>query len=147
MANFELTPVLNANTGKYEIINFDALLESVKKYISERHIEELTNEAEYKDLKAIRTEIRARKELIKDVRIQANELFFGTFNEQAKTIESLLNEEDEHLRKLKEAWEEENNNKLAKPKLIRITVKTYDPEVAKRIKDTAIMCNAEVEVK
>lgn len=146
MAKFELTPVVNESTGKYEIANFNEVLESARNYIKEHHFEKVENAEEFKALKETRTEIRMRQDLIKEVRLQTSELLLGKFNEQAKTLEKMLGEEDALLRALKEKWEEENG-KIAKPKAFKLTIKTYDEKVFNKIKDLALKLGAEVEVK
>lgn len=146
MAKFELTPVVNDSTGKYEIANFNEVLESARNYIKEHHFEKVESALEFKELKDARTEIRMRQDLIKEVRLQTSELLLGTFNEQAKTLEKMLGEEDAHLKALKEKWEAENG-KVAKPKAYRLAIKTYDEKVFNKIKDMALKLGAEVEVK
>lgn len=146
MAKFELTPVVNKETGKYELANFNEVLESARNYIKEHHFEEINNALDYSGVKEARTEIRARQDLIKEVRLRANELILGTFNEQAKTLEKLLGEEDAHLKALKEKWEAESG-KIAKPKAFKMTIKTFDEKAFEKIRAFAIKLNAEVEVK
>ena len=147
MAKFELTPVLNVNTGTYEITNYEDVLASVRKFIAENHFETINNDLEYGDVKEIRKDIRKKKELITNARLQINELLLGTFNKEAKELEDLLEEEDKHLKSIKEKWEVEMNNKVARPKMIKVIAKTYDMETAMKIKNYALMLGAEIEVK
>lgn len=146
MAKFALTPVVNETTGKYEIEHFDEVLANAKKFIEEHHFEKIETALDFKDLKEARTEIRSRQDLIKEVRLRTSELLLGTFNEQAKTLEKLLADEDANLKALKEEWEA-NNGKVARPKLFKVTVKTYDEAMAKKIERYALSLGAEVEVK
>ncbi len=147
---FALTPVLDNDTGKYVIDHFDAVLQTVKEYIdaAANAIAQIADPETLRLAKDSRTEIRKKKEAIKDARIQINALLLGQFNEQLKTIEGMLDEADKSLKAKIDAYNEETKGPQAtKPKVMTLTVKGYDAKAIEKVKKLALSLGLQAEVK
>lgn len=144
--SYGLVPVISKDTGKYVLEHYDEVLESCKKFIEENDFVEV-NEDNYKALKEARTEIRSRQDAIKDARIQINEMLLGDFNAQLKELETLLKNADEKLKGMKDEFDKNSKNTIAKPTVIKLVVKSYDAKVIEKIKAAALKAGCEVEVK
>ena len=69
----------------------------------------------------------------------------GTFEEQAKSIEKMLDAFDKECKEEKEKWLEATQNKSKKPTLIKLEIKSYDEKVIEKIKNYALKLGAEVK--
>jgi len=143
--DFEITPVLNAGTGSYEITNYDKLLESATKYVNDilaKHTHDIADLNMFSDTKKDRTDLRKNLDAIKKTRLQVNDLYFGTFNRQLKDIEKLINDADKTLKEQVDKWNEENPKedkaKVVEPKTYTLTITTFDEKILNVVKDFAI---------
>lgn len=146
---FELVPVLNKETGKYVVGNFDYIKSVVADFIEREvnRIETITDEVEFKDVKATRTDIRKKKEAITQARININALLLGEFNEQLKEVESMLDNADKALKAKVDTYNEVVKGKDNKPKVITLIVKSYDEKAIEKVKACALASGCTAEVK
>ena len=135
--------IYNEEKKQYEIEEYSKALENCKKFIKDNaHLDlVIQNEDDKKIIKNSRTEIRKKNNEIATLRKDLNEIVMGNFNEQAKQLEQELKDADEKLKSKLDTYE----NKLDKPKIITITIKSYDESKIKQIKDLAIKLNMEVK--
>lgn len=145
---FELVPVYDKETGIYTINNFDNCKAIVQEFIANCHLDlVITNEADYKDVKATRTDIRKKKETVSTARKQIKEMLVGTFENQLKEIETMLGDADAVLKEKVDAYETEVKNKIAKQKIITLTIKGYDLKKVEKVKEYAIKQGLEAAIK
>lgn len=145
---FELVPVYDKDSGTYVINNFEKCKSVVQAFITECHLDlVITSEEDFKGVKATRTNIRKKKETVATARKQIKEMLVGTFEAQLKEIETMLGEADTKLKVKVDAWEAENKNKAAAPKIITLTIKGYDLKKIEKIKESAIKQNLEAVIK
>lgn len=147
---FDLIPVLELNTKTYQIERFDEVKAACEMFIQDKISEldlSVLEDYTFKDVKAVRTEIRKKQEQIKKVRIDCNFIAMGTFNDQAKTLETMLKEADDTLRDYVSTYEKEVQGKLDKPLKITLTVKGYDVKKIEKVREFAIKQGLEVAIK
>lgn len=145
---FELVPVYDKDTGAYVISNFEKCKGIVQTFIKDCHLDMvITDEADFKEIKATRTNIRKKKETISTARKQIKEMLVGTFEAQLKELETLLGDADLKLKEKVDTWEAENKNKVAAPKVITLTIKGYDLKKIEKIKESAIKQGLEAVIK
>lgn len=146
---FELVPVLDAETGKYTVKSF----ENVKKIVSDfveretHRVVAIQDDLTLKEVKATRTDIRKKKEMISQARIHINTLLLGEFNSQLKEIETMLDSADKALKEKVDTYNEEVKGKENKPKLTTLIVKGYDVKAIEKVKAYAMKNGLTAEVK
>lgn len=146
---FELVPVLDAETGKYTVKSF----ENVKKIVSDfveretHRVIAIQDDLTLKEVKATRTDIRKKKEMISQARIHINSLLLGEFNSQLKEIETMLDSADKALKEKVDTYNEEVKGKENKPKLTTLIVKGYDVKAIEKVKAYAMKNGLTAEVK
>lgn len=137
--DFEITPVLNAGTGRYEISNYEKVKESATKYIQDilsKHTHEITDKDMLKSVKDDRTEIRKQGDDIKKARLQINDLLLGTFNSQLKELEKIIKDADGVLKAQVDTYVEKT--KPVEPKVYSLTITSFDEKLINVVKDFAI---------
>ena len=145
---FELVPVYDKEAGVYKINDFEGCKQIVQEFIDGCHVDVvITNEADYKDAKSTRTDIRKKKDTVATARKQIKEMLVGTFENQLKEIETMLGDADTVLKEKVDAWERENKNKVASPSKITLTVKGYDMKKIEKVRDFALKQGLEVAIK
>lgn len=145
---FELVPVYDKETGIYTINDFEGCKSIVQEFIDGCHLDlVITSEADFKDVKATRTDIRKKKETVATARKQIKEMLVGTFENQLKEIESMLGDADAKLKEKVDVWEKENKNKVVKPSVITLNVKGYDMKKIEKVRDFALKQGLEVAIK
>ena len=97
---FSLTPILNEN-GEYSIKRYQEVEIACQNFIKERTISEVKNDDDLKALKEYRKEIRKKKDNISKTRKN----LVKVFSYQFLSLEKMLNEADESMKKLKEEYE------------------------------------------
>lgn len=146
---FELVPVLDAETGKYTVKSF----ENVKKIVSDfveretHRVIAIQDDLTLKEVKATRTDIRKKKEMISQARIHINSLLLGEFNSQLKEIETMLDTADKALKEKVDTYNEEVKGKENKPKVTTLIVKGYDVKAIEKVKAYAMKNGLTAEVK
>lgn len=147
---FDLVPVIDDATGNYVIKDYDSVLRIVNEYV-EKAVNEnanVTDDVTFKHCKDTRTDIRKHKDVITQARIHINALLLGQFNEQLKTIETLLDATDKALKAKVDAYNTDVKGKVdLKPKVITLTVKGYDAKAINKVKDLAVKLGLNAEVK
>lgn len=147
---YDLVPILEQETKTFQIQKFDEVKGACENFINENlekvNLETFDKET-YGDVKKIRTAIRKKQEQVKEVRLNCNEIAMGTFNEQAKTLESMLKETDDKLKAYVDKYEKEIEGKLPKPAKITLTVKGYDMKKIEKVRDFALKQGLEVAIK
>lgn len=93
----------------------------------------VSNDEDLKVIKQFRTEIRKRNDAIKDGRLTINQMYFGTFNNQAKDLEKLLQDYDLKLKEKVEKYNEEFKGQI-KAKKFKIIIETTDPRQVEKLK-------------
>lgn len=146
---FELEPVLNDSTGHYVVKDFD----NVRKIVSDFIIREvnsvlaITDDVALKSVKALRTDIRKKKDAITKARLNINALLLGDFNAQLKLIEEALDKADKSLKEKVDTYNEETKGKDNKPRVITLVVKCYDEKIIEKVKEFALKNGCTAEVK
>lgn len=143
---YEITPILDKE-NKYVIQNYDKVIESATAFIKENEFTKCENGDELSLIKKSRTLIRSKKDAITRARININNSLLGTFNEQLKELETMLNNADINLKRLKDNYEEEQNNINKKPAKLTLIVKSYDLKTIEKIKTYALKLGAEIGEK
>ena len=147
---YDLVPILEQETKTFQIQKFDEVKGACENFINENlekvNLETFDKET-YGDVKKIRTAIRKKQEQVKEVRLNCNEIAMGTFNEQAKTLESMLKETDDKLKAYVDKYEKEIEGKLPKPAKITLTIKGYDMKKIEKVRDFALKQGLEVAIK
>ena len=146
---FELNPVLDSETGNYIVNNFDVAKKIVADFI-EREVNsvvEITDDIVFSSAKKIRTDIRKRKDMITQARIQINALLLGKFNEQLKEIETMLDTADKDLKAKVDKYNLETKGKDNKPKVITLVCKGYNIKEIEKVKEFALKHGLTAEVK
>ena len=85
------------------------------------------------------------KDLVSSVRKGIIKSTMGRFEDQAKSIEKMLDAYDKECKEEKEKWLEKTQNKSKKPTLIKLEIKSYDEKVIEKIKNYALKLGAEVK--
>ena len=129
--------------GQYSVQKFDEQLELAKNFIKENAKTNLViqSEDDLKSVKKSRTVINAKLKEIEDKRKALNEAVMGRYNNESKTIEKLFKETYENLTNKINEYEE----KLGKPKILTLIIKTYDQKVIDKIRKYASGLDCEVK--
>ena len=146
---FELTPVLDSETGNYVVSNYDVAKQVVADFI-EREVNaivEVNDDLAYASVKRIRTDIRKRKDMITQARIHINALLLGKFNEQLKEIEGMLDTADKTLKAKVDKYSTEVKGKDNKPKVITLVCKGYNAKTIEKVREYALKHGLTAEVK
>lgn len=147
---YDIVPVLEKETNTYLIQKFDEVKSSCEEFINERldtvNLEKY-DELTFKNVKEIRTEIRNRQDLVARARINCNQIAMGTFNEQAKTLETMLKEADTKLKTYVDTYNTEVVGKLKSPAKITLTVKGFDMKLIEKVKQFALKQGLEAIIK
>lgn len=124
--------------GAYAIAEFDKVVEDCKAFIErEGNISlVISNDNDKKIAKLSRTAIRKKKDEIASLRKDLNLAVMGAFNEQAKTLESLLDEADATLKEHITAYE--NAGKPEEPPVFKCTISSYDEKAIEKVKAYAL---------
>lgn len=146
---FELVPVLDETTGKYVVKGFDNVKEIVRDFVEREvnRVKVIEDDIAFKDVKATRTDIRKKKDAIKDARLHINALLLGDFNAQLKEIETMLDGADVALKEKVDAYNEAVKGKDNKPKVITLVIKGFDMVAINKLKESALKCGCTAEVK
>lgn len=135
--SFSLTPVINTKTKTMELEKYSEVLDACKKYVATIPNDLVIENAD--DLKAVkkfRAEIGNKKKDITSVRLQANNMYLGVFNEQTKTIETILNEKWTLLgEKVKEYTESQKEEEpvVVEQKVFKATISTTDEKAFNKV--------------
>lgn len=146
---FELVPVLDKETGKYVVQDFDEVKKIVQDF-TEREVGRvvtISDDLDLKTVKGTRTDIRKKKDAITQARLHINALLLGDFNSQLKEIETMLDEADKTLKGKVDAYNEEVKGKDIKPKVVTLVVKSYDPKTIDKVREFALKHGCLAEVK
>lgn len=146
---FELVPVLDEETGIYKVKNFEDAKAIVVEYLDENVGKLIEKPENYtiNDIKAMRTEIRKKKDAITQARINTNALLLGTFNSQLKEIETTLDSADKKLKERVDAYNLMVKGNDVKPKIITLVVKGYDAKAIEKVRNIALQNGLSAEVK
>lgn len=141
------------------IQDYEKYVALVNAYLDERHVFEITDDESKKKAKKIRAEINADIEKLKRGRIDGLKWLIGTFEEQVKNFESLLDTRQKAFGVAIKKYEDEQKAAEAaaigltggpvnvSAKTITITVKTTDPKVVEKIKKIALDNNCSIAIK
>ena len=138
---FDLVPVLEEGTKRYQVKDFDEVLEACKGFISDQ-LDSLIldgdiRQVSYAEIKKARTSIRNKKALIESARKNLMKLALTEFETQMKTLEILLSETDDQLKEIVDKYDTEVLGKTKAPSKITLTIKGYDVQVIEKIKKYA----------
>lgn len=146
---FSLTPILNEN-GEYSLIRYQEVEVACQNYINERTISEINNDDDLKALKVCRKEIRKKKDNISKTRKN----LVKVFSYQFLSLEKMLNEADEKMKKLKEEYElslqenQEQEELQQHTKTIVFKLNYSNEETLEKIKQIAVEEHCEIiEIK
>lgn len=154
---FDIIPVQDEKTKVYSIKNYEELFKRVENWTKENSpIGKINSQEDYdfylKDKpknkeSALSQRVVAKniKDLVSSVRKGIIKSTMGTFEEQAKSIEKMLDAYDKECKEEKEKWLEKTQNKTKKPTLIKLEIKSYDEKVIEKIKNYALKLGAEVK--
>lgn len=144
---FSLSPILT-DEKVIVIKDFEENKKVVIDYIEGKTlIEKIEDDETNKAVKADRTEIRKKLDLIKQARISIVKLYTGQFETQLKELEKLLSEGDSKLKALVDAYAlSKKVNEPPKPKAFTLTVKGYDEKAINKIRDAAIKAGLSAEL-
>lgn len=124
-------------TKNFEIEKFDATKEAYKKWLKdELHCETITtikidDDEMYKSIYQERTKLRKEIDHLKNDKKVINSIILGKFNDQAKEIIDMLEEEDEKVTANLETYK-------PKPVTYELKVKTKDLALYTKLKEYAI---------
>jgi len=146
---FEITPVLDTETSKYVIQNFEAVKVGCQEFIKEYGYQELviTTDLDYEKVADGRTVIRKKIDAISSARKNVNELVLGEFNAQLKELEKMLKEADDISKEKVHVFDEEVKGKVSKPKVITLTVKSLDMKAIEKVKAFALKSGCQADIK
>jgi predicted DNA-binding protein YlxM (UPF0122 family) len=146
---FELTPVLDSETGNYVVNDYNVAKEIVADFIEREvnSITEINDELTFSSVKKTRTDIRKRKDMITQARLQINALLLGKFNEQLKEIETMLDNADKVLKGKVDKYATEVKGKENKPKVITLVCKGYNEKEIQKVREFALKHGLTAEVK
>ena len=167
---FDIIPVQDEKTKVYSIKNYEELFKRVENWTKENSpIGKINSQEDYdfylKDKpknkeSALSQRVVAKniKDLVSSVRKGIIKSTMGTFEDQAKSIEKMLDAYDKECKEEhripmpenlsdeeKEKWLEKTQNKTKKPTLIKLEIKSYDEKVIEKIKNYALKLGAEVK--
>ena len=156
---FDIIPVQDEVTKVFSIQNYDVLYARIKKWCEDNNpVGKINNQGDFdyylkdkpKVLKegdnySLRVIASNLKELVSTVRKGIIKSTMGTFEEQAKSIEVLLDEFDKSCKAEKAAWLKATTNKVDKPTAIKLEVKSYDAKVIEKVKAYALKLGCEVK--
>ena len=146
---FSLTPILTEEKI-FEIKDYDTVKEAIDDYVALKTEGVVINDdIDFKNVKADRMEIRKRLKTIKDARLTITKLYMGTFDEQMKALEKVLNDADKELKALVDGYDEQRKggNVVEAPKVITLTIKGYDLKAIEKLRDAAIKAKLEAVIK
>lgn len=145
---FSLTPYLNPDTNTFVIKDYDKHLQAVKNYIANMLADSnIVDDATAKDVRSRRTEIRTKKKLITDTRIRISREILGTFEEQLKAFETILDKADKELKVEVDAWAVVKKGESAKTKTITLVVKGIDEKKINQVREYALKRGLTAEIK
>lgn len=154
---FDIIPVQDEKTKVYSIKNYEELFKRVENWTKENSpVGKINSQEDYdyylKDKpknkeSALSQRVVAKniKDLVSSVRKGIIKSTMGMFEEQAKSIEKMLDAFDKECKEEKEKWLEATQNKSKKPTLIKLEIKSYDEKVIEKIKNYALKLGAEVK--
>lgn len=144
---FCLTPILNEQ-GEYSLTGFADIVSVCEMYINERLVSEIKTPEDLKLLKNNRKLIRAKLNTIRKTRLN----LVKTFSFQFIALEKMLEEADNQMKKIKDDYEQANEEKetvqndSSKTVLLQITY--FNEKSLEKIKELAVKENcAIVEIK
>lgn len=142
---------LNPKTKTWEIQDFPKAKSDCEAFIKNEGLLDvlIQSDEDKKAVKAARTIIRAKKDEIATLRKDLNKAVMGTFNDQAKELESLLDDADVKLKKKLDDYTASlpAPTEPAKPKGITLIVKSFDKSSIDRVMALAIELKCGVELK
>lgn len=154
---FSIIPVQDETTKVFSIQNYDELYARIEKWVQENSPKgKIQNQGDFdyylkdkpknkEEALSLRVIAKNLKDLVSSVRKGIINSTMGTFEEQAKNIEKLLDAFDKECKEEKEAWLKATTNKVAKPTALSITIKTYDEKVLEKVKAYALKLGCEVK--
>ena len=154
---FNIIPIQDEITKVFSIQNYDELYVRVKKWVQDNSPKgKIKNQGDFdyylkdksknkEEAYSLRVIAKNTKELVSTVRKGIIKTTMGTFEEQAKNIEKMLDAFDQECKEEKETWLKATNNKVAKPVSLSLTVKTYDEKVLEKVKKYALKLGCEVK--
>lgn len=154
---FDIIPVQDEKTKVYSIKNYEELFKRVENWTKENSpIGKINSQEDYdyylkdkpknkESALSLRVVAKNIKDLVSSVRKGIIKSTMGTFEEQAKSIEKMLDSFDKECKEEKEKWLEATQNKSKKPTLIKLEIKSYDEKVIEKIKNYALKLGAEVK--
>lgn len=156
---FDIIPVQDEQTKVFSIRNYDELYSRISKWVSENspkgkidsqeafdhYLKDKPKVLKEGDSFSLRVVAANLKELVSTVRKGIVKSTMGTFEEQAKSIETLLDTFDKECKEEKAAWLKATTNKVAKPTALSLTIKSYDAKVIDKVKAYAIKLGCEVK--
>lgn len=129
------------SNGTYQIAEFDKAKEDCAKFISENGNVEMViaTDDDKKVAKKSRTLIRKKKDEIGELRKQLNVAIMGTFNEQAKELERMLDEADASLKaKIADYDDSKKPVEPEKPEAFTILVSSFDKGALDKVREYAL---------
>lgn len=141
------------------IKNYDEYLALVNQYLDERHVFEIVDDESKKQAKKIRAEINADIEKLKRGRIDGLKWLVGTFEDQIKGFETMLDTRQKAFGAAIKKFEDEQKAAEAaaagltggpvnvSAKTFTLTIKTTDPKVVEKIKKIALDNNCTLSIK
>ena len=146
---FSLTSI--ENDGTLLINSFEGLLLAVKAYVQENKVFAIQTKSDCTFARKQRAEINNKLEAIKRFRIDTVNDFVTEFNEQCKTIETLLDDLQKDYGNAIKAFTDSQklvvDTNINKPKKLTATLKFYDEKIIEKLKQFAIENNCELTIK
>ncbi len=154
---FDIVPVQDEQTKVFSIENYDVLYARIQKWCEDNSPKgKILNQGDFdyylkdkpknkEEALSLRVIAKNLKDLVSTVRKGIINSTMGTFEEQAKSIEKLLDTFDKECKEEKEAWLKATTNKADKPVAIKLEIKSYDSKVIDKVKAYALKLGCEVK--
>lgn len=127
---FSLVVIKDKQHGVLAVKEYEKEMQTAIDIASSYTVPEIIqDDATNKECKANRAKLNAAAKMVSDKRISEVRDFTSSFEEQMKKIEQVFQDKADEYKKPIDDYA----NRTPKPKIITITVKTYDPKVAETI--------------
>lgn len=137
---------LDKATGMWRIADFSKSKADCEAFIKAHSTEiVIMSESDRRYVKDCRTDIRKKSEEIKRLRLELNQAAMGTFNEQAKELESMLDDADKALKAKLDEYDKAEG--LSKPKTMTLYVKSFNEAHIQAVYDYAKQLGCYAEIK
>lgn len=156
---FSIVPVQDKDTKVYSIQHFDALYKRIENWCIENSpIGKIITDDDFKyyvgaklkkpengEKNSIRVIASEMRELVSNVRKGVIQATMGVFEQQAKSIERLLDKFDSECKAEKVAYMDKHINVAKKPTINKLEIKSYDSKVIEKVRAYALKLGCEVK--